>query len=266
MLYSISSGKRQFINSLDKLRETHRPILVCYLPLGDPAINFDLAALYAECGVDVFEVGIPCKEPFMDGETICRSMQRVMLAKVSQHQIGRVIIDLKRSYAHIGIVVMGYGNMEVSQLVIDGISGFDAILKIAGPERCPALEMRDSSSRAAVDDICFVPCDMSAEAIVRACDASGYVMLQAAQGKTGMRDSIDESNCDKIAALKQAGVSIPIVLGFGISTAAQARAAIAMGADGVVIGSACVLQAERGEAALRNFLLTVRQGIDAVER
>ena len=96
--------------------------------------------------------------------------------------------------------------------------------------------------------------------------ARGYIMLQAAPGKTGMRQTLDESNREKIKMLKAAGVKVPVLLGFGISTAAQAAAALVMGADGVVIGSASIHYSLMGEEAIRNFLTEVRGAMDAVSK
>jgi tryptophan synthase alpha chain len=95
----------------------------------------------------------------------------------------------------------------------------------------------------------------------KVCDS--YVMLQATEGVTGPRPDLDPANAEKINRLRAAGVTAPILLGFGISTADQAKAAIELGADGVVIGSMCLRKAREGESAIRDFVRDVRDAIDA---
>src|SRR5437868_11408822 len=44
---------------LEAAFERGRPALICYLPLGDPSAGEGLAELYADCGVDILEIGVP---------------------------------------------------------------------------------------------------------------------------------------------------------------------------------------------------------------
>jgi tryptophan synthase alpha chain len=62
--------------------------------------------------------------------------------------------------------------------------------------------------------------------------------------------------------LRSAGVTAPIALGIGLSTPEHVRAAVGMGADGVVVGSATVEAAMRGGQALRSFLHSLRDALD----
>ena len=56
---------------------------------------------------------------------------------------------------------------------------------------------------------------------------------------------------------------MPLYAGFGISTPEHA-AAVARLADGVVVGSRAVQVAEAGPAALRDYVRSLREAIDAV--
>jgi tryptophan synthase alpha chain len=55
---------------------------------------------------------------------------------------------------------------------------------------------------------------------------------------------------------------LPLYAGFGISTPADARAAVEL-ADGVVVGSRAVEVAEEGPSALRDYVTELREAIDA---
>ena len=92
--------------------------------------------------------------------------------------------------------------------------------------------------------------------------ADGYVMLQAAPGLTGPRPSLDPSNAGRIATLRADGVAAPILLGFGVSNGEQARAAVGLGADGVVVGSAALRAALERPSKLARLLKDLRKGLD----
>lgn len=254
--------ERTTINALTALHNSKRPLLTCYLPVADPAALDNQAAIYVDCGVDIIELGVPCEKPFMDGAVVAASMQRIIQAGVSQAMIGSEISALRDTYKNLSIVVMGYDNMHLKELLEQGEAKFDGLLRIGDIEETKRLVSHQINNADEVDIIQFIPYEMSEDDVARACSAKGYIMLQAAAGKTGIRDSLDQSSAEKIEVLKEAGVDIPILLGIGISNAEQAAAAVALGADGVIIGSACLLEAEQGEQRLRSFLTEVRGALD----
>ena len=240
------------MNRLENLSYLKHPILVCYLPVGDPMMLSNQVKIYAEQGVDVFEVGIPCADPFMDGELVRNTMYRAIEAGVQQVDIFAQALSIRKIYNNKAVVMVGYKNICLEKLKPYGASSFDAWLQIGAD----AMMISD------IPQISFVPYQMSEESIVLACSSSGYVMLQAAAGTTGLRDEFDISNKAKVAKLRSRGVTVPILLGVGISNAEQARQAIDCGADGVVIGSACLAKTLQGEVALTCFLREVREALD----
>jgi tryptophan synthase alpha chain len=92
--------------------------------------------------------------------------------------------------------------------------------------------------------------------------AQGFVYLVARLGVTGASAALAEGLEASIARVRQA-TTLPIAVGFGISTPEQARV-VAGQADGVVVGSALVDALSRGgEDAARRFLVSLRQALDA---
>jgi tryptophan synthase alpha chain len=73
---------------------------------------------------------------------------------------------------------------------------------------------------------------------------------------------LDPKNEDRLRTLRAAGIDLPVALGFGIGTPEQAASAIRMGADAVVVGSACIEAALRGATALGRFIADLRAAID----
>ena len=91
--------------------------------------------------------------------------------------------------------------------------------------------------------------------------AQGFVYLVARLGVTGARASLDVELQDSVARVRKA-TSLPLAVGFGISTPDQARAVGRM-ADGVVVGSALVeILGRDGVAAARKFLDALRDALD----
>ena len=77
--------------------------------------------------------------------------------------------------------------------------------------------------------------------------ARGFLYYVSREGVTGARETVVSSLAERISELRKLS-SLPIAVGFGISTPDQARE-VAQHADAVVVGSAIVSQiAEHGGA------------------
>jgi tryptophan synthase alpha chain len=89
---------------------------------------------------------------------------------------------------------------------------------------------------------------------------SGFVYLISRLGVTGLQERTASSLPDSIARLRSA-TTLPICVGFGISTPEQARSVAAL-ADGVVLGSAVVRAAEEGPEAVLKLTRSLREALD----
>lgn len=233
--------------------DSSRKLLACYLPLGDPLLPASLADVYVECGVDIVEVGLPHPDPILDGPLIRDSMARSLESGVTPQVWQRLVSELRLRYPDTYLVAMGYVN--VVPYVASASCGYlaDAVLHVGHsiPVEVGALEM-----------VVFVSTDLLPAELEMARQASGYVMLQANEGKTGLRQTLPPESKPRIVRLREAGVAAPILLGIGVSTPEQCREAVELGADGVVMGSACVHAATQGEDRVWNLLTEVRRAID----
>ena len=250
--------------SLDGSDEGHarRPTLVVYFPLGDPEIPIDGLDVYAERGVDFVEFGWPAREPYLDGPDVSASMARASLGDPRAALAGA----LSRLAAHAHApkaLLMTYG--EASHPGLEDVSffhGLDALLVVGSPTDPLRLTLEARARQAGVAISVFLPLPLTEADIAAARDADGYVMLQAAPGVTGPRATLDPGNRERIALLRVAGVRAPIILGFGLSEGAQARAAVELGADGVVVGSAALRAGRRGLSELETLLRDLRNDLD----
>lgn len=244
------------MDRFEQLRSRGRQWLTGYLTLGDPQNLVNQAGIYLECGVDILEVGVPHANPYLDGPLVAQSMARALRIGITSEVTRELLAALRQEFSQIPIVLMGY--VDLLPLVHDtaGDSLVDAILQIGAP---PA-------AGCGINRIGFISSSAGAEEIEIAKASAGYVMLQANHGKTGMRATLPADNAQKIERVRRSGIEVPILLGIGISTPQQAAGAVSLGADGVVIGSACLQAAQSGESALRDFLLNVRGALDSPQQ
>jgi tryptophan synthase alpha chain len=198
----------------------------------------------------------------MDGPTIAASLCRAAAAGLTPISAADRVASVRAELPDQALVWMSYphgdGRLLASQV---SRSGADGLL-------LPRQARRFGDAAAMLEHrgvhlIHLLPHDPRLRDIAAAArSARGYVMLQAAPGVTGSRRGALSDNASAIQFLHGAGVTVPIALGIGLSTPEHVGAAVGMGADGVVVGSATVEAALRGERALRSFLHSLRETLD----
>lgn len=239
------------------------PSLVAYFPLADAVVPTHLLDLYADAGVDIVEFGWPARDPYLDGADVRASMARA----VEGDPRAALIAARARLASHRNApkaVIMTYAEPDHPALRDpDFFRGVDAVLVVGAPEGASRSAMESNARRVGAGVSAFLPLPLAADDVTAATHADCYAMLQAASGVTGPRASLDADNKGRVAQLKAKGVTAPIVLGFGISNGAHARAAVDYGADGVVVGSAVLRAALQGPGELEALLTQLREGLDA---
>jgi len=246
------------------LRSAGRKALIPYLTAGYPTPGASAAALRSADGVaDIIEVGVPFSDPLADGPTIQRSTFEALRQGMT---LAGTLDLIARSELVRPVVVFSYLN-PILQFGMDrflrtaedmGIAGLLLTDLPAGSD--PGVE--SAVQQSALDLIRLVAPTTRAERLAVALDgAQGFVYLVARLGVTGARSSLDVELQDSIARVRKA-TSLPLAVGFGISTPEQARAVGRM-ADGVVVGSALVeILGRDGVAAARSFLDALRDALD----
>lgn len=238
--------------------------LICYLPLGDPLLpSVSCAEIYVEEGVDVLELGIPVARPYRDGETIAQSMSR---ARSAHAQITTFVLAqtlaLRERHPTQAMVWMTYaGAIPAASLVnLASTADVDGVLYAERATRLPRVAAALAARGISFPH--FLPRDPPEEDLRAARESSGYVMVQANPGVTGVSEAPPPDSGALLGRLRELGVRVPIALGVGISEPDHVRAALAMGADAVIVGSAVVEAALRGPATLRALLRSLRDALD----
>jgi tryptophan synthase alpha chain len=260
------SAAAHLTQHMDALRTSGRKALVTYITAGHPDRARSAALLQGleEAGADCIELGVPFSDPLADGPVIQRSSQTALEQGVTFD----ASLELVRAASlSIPVVLFSYLNPVMNagpdalQRAADaGVSGI-LITDLpvgADPEREAWL---GNSPLAYVRLVApTTPVKRMAE-IGR--NGSGFVYLISRLGVTGAQDSLSGDLPDTIARLRSV-TTLPICVGFGISTANQA-ALVGQMADGVVVGSAIVQQAERSVESALTLVRDLRAGLDSID-
>ncbi|MFI5311048.1 MAG: tryptophan synthase subunit alpha [Gemmatimonadales bacterium] len=248
------------------LRTAGRRALVCYVTAGHPDRPRSLALLrgLADAGADVIELGVPFSDPVADGPVIQASSQRALeqgmtldgaLDLVAEAQLAIPVVLF--SYLN---PVIAAGPRVLERAKAAGVHGVLITDLPVGAD--PAREAWFGGGP--LDFVRLVaPTTPRERMALIARHGRGFVYLISRLGVTGVSESLSGSLPATIAQLRSV-CTLPICVGFGISTADQARTVGAL-ADGVVVGSAIVQAAGRtvGEALV--LARTLRDALDTVE-
>ena len=246
------------------LKAQGRRALVCYVTAGhpDPARSVELLRGLEAAGADIIEVGVPFSDPLADGPVIQRSSQIAIEHGMTLERALKVVSDAKLS---VPVVLFSYLNPIIAAgpdvLARARAAGVSGVLVTDLPVGAdPEREAWFGAS--GLDFVRLVapttPAPRMAE-IAR--HGGGFVYLISRMGVTGEQDALSSELPATVARLRTA-TTLPICIGFGISTPEQARVAATLG-DGVVVGSAIVRAAERSVADAVALTTALRQAIDA---
>lgn len=248
-----------------ELKAARRTALIPYLTAGYPTASESAAALRSSAEVaDILEVGVPFSDPLADGPTIQRSSFQALrqgmtlagtLDLIARAELSRPVVVF--SYLN---PILRYGVDRFLREAADlGIAGLLLTDLPAGID--PGIE--SAVGQSPLDLIRLIAPTTRPDRLAAALHgAEGFVYLVARLGVTGARATLAVDLEASVARVRQA-TSLPVAVGFGISTPEQARTVGRM-ADGVVVGSALVdILGRDGVEVARKFLGSLRTALDA---
>jgi tryptophan synthase alpha chain len=219
--------------------------LVIYLTAGDPDPETSLALFrgLAGAGADLIEIGMPFSDPMADGPAIQAAGQRALKRGMNLHKTLAMVRALREHDPDTPCVLMGYYNpiyrygaeAFARDAAAGGVDG--AIVVDLPPEEDQELAAPARASGLAIVRLA-TPTSDEARLPAIVAHASGFLYYVAIAGITGTR-SADAASVHAAVARLRRFTELPIAVGFGIKTPAQA-AAVAQAADAAVVGSAIV--------------------------
>jgi tryptophan synthase alpha chain len=243
-------------------RDSGRKLLVPYITGGLKGWQDALRAA-AAAGADGIEIGIPFSDPVMDGPVIQRASQQALEQGATPVSILEEARDLD---VQIPLAVMTYYNTVhhagherfAQQLAAVGIAAAivpDLPLDESGPWCAAADEFGIETVMLAAPT---APDARLPRIVAR---SRGFVYSVGLLGVTGERERL-AATATALAARLKAITDVPVLVGVGVSNAAQAKQAVQV-ADGVVQGASVMRRLlDDGPDAVGEYVAEVRAAID----
>jgi len=227
-----------------RTRRDKRAAFVAYLCAGDPDFDTSLAACRAviDAGADVLELGVPFSDPLADGLTNQLAAQRALESGMTAARVFELVRRL-REKSQVPIIFYTYYNLVFSNGVDNYVraakeAGVDGMLTLDLPPE-EADEVQAACARHGLKTVFIVAPTTPAGRLARiGAAATGFIYYVSREGVTGVRDQVAANVPEAVARIRE-HTSLPVAVGFGISTREQVRQ-VAKSADGVVVGSALV--------------------------
>lgn len=249
-----------------------RPALVAYAMAGYPDRATSLEALnaLASSGADLIELGVPYADPMADGPVIRQAAEDARAASEGVFGLAETI-ELAAEFLSSRndappVALMTYLNPFMRM----GLPKAAAAMRAAGiggvivPDMPPDMAKPWLAASEELDTVFLAAPTSTPERLARVASASsGFVYCVSTTGVTGERSELPAELTELVDRVK-ASTTLPVAVGFGISTAAQA-ALVARSADGVVVGSALVKR-QADVDQLRQFAADLAEAVHSAGR
>jgi tryptophan synthase alpha chain len=247
-------------------RRADHPLLIPYAVGGYPDLESCSRILrtYAETGAGVIEIGVPFSDPLADGPVIQAASQVALKRGVRTGQVLELADEASSS--GVPVVLLTYLNTILAyrperffaDCADKGVAG--VVVPDVPVEE--AADLQKTARERGVDVILLAaPTSTDARLSRIAAAASGFIYCVSTTGVTGARASL-RADLPQFVARVRRHTSLPLAVGFGVSTPEQAGA-VARLADGVIIGSALVEMVHE-EARLGQTLPGLRSFLEEV--
>ncbi|WP_366654312.1 tryptophan synthase subunit alpha [Fodinicurvata sp. EGI_FJ10296] len=239
------TGETRLTRRFAALKAEGRGGLVTFVTAGDPDYGTALELLKGlpAAGADVVELGMPFTDPMADGPAIQAANLRALAGGMTLARTLAMVAEFRLGDDETPIVLMGYFNPIHSY----GIDHFLTDARKAGVDGLIVVDMPPEED----DELC-VPALQAGFNFIRLATpttdekrlpavlahTSGFVYYVSITGITGAGSAADADIKSAVDRLN-AHTSLPIAVGFGISTPDQAAAVVKV-ADAAVVGSAII--------------------------
>lgn len=229
-------------NKFKELKQAGRKALIGFISAGDPDYETSLVLIKAmlDNGIDILELGIPFSDPTADGAVIQAASQRSLKSGFTLRKVFDMVTEI-RKYSEIPIIIFSYynpvfylGGRKFYDLALE--SGADGALIVDLPID-EADELTEQFPNSKLDIIRLVaPTSPKERMRYIAENSAGFIYLISQTGVTG-KNNADPVEVAALVKELKAATDVPVCVGFGISTANDARTMSRI-SDGVIIGSA----------------------------
>jgi tryptophan synthase alpha chain len=242
-----TAGARRIAAAFTSAADQGRAALIPYVVAGypDADTSFRAALAAADAGADILEVGLPYSDPLADGATLQRASSVALAAGATFDASLDLVHRIADARPHLPLVPMGYANQilgggdgraAATRLAVAGAAGL-IVADLTPDEGAPFEAVAGSVDLALVYLVApTTPAERRA-AIARR--TGGFLYCVSLVGVTGARATLP-STVGRLVRDVRAASSVPVAVGFGVSSPAHVRALVRAGADGIIVASALV--------------------------
>ncbi|RPI27291.1 MAG: tryptophan synthase subunit alpha [Chloroflexota bacterium] len=256
---------------IERIQRAFRPAHTAFMPyvvLGYPNREASIQAVrsLADCGADLFELGVPFSDPIADGPTNQAAAQQAIQNGTTLPICLEMVKELRDSGIETPALLMSYYNPILAYGVARcvqhsagaGIDGF--IVPDLPPEEAAEMEAACRANGLAL--VFLLSPNSPPERIeLVAQKSTGFIYLVSLTGVTGARRTLPAGLAEFVGRVRKA-TGKPLAVGFGIGSGEQA-AAVGRLADGVIVGSALVQRTGESLSSLRLLASDLRHALDA---
>jgi tryptophan synthase alpha chain len=240
---------RRIVDMFRELKSRDEKAFIPFIMAGDPDLETTIRLVpeLERAGSHIIELGIPFSDPVADGPTIQRAAERSLQHQYKLSDYLNAVKSIRRT-SNVPLMMFSYYNPifqyglvtfadDARSAGVDGILVTD-ITPEESEAYCSAMEANTL-------DTIFLAAPTSNEeriAGIAAC-SKGFVYVVSRAGVTGAQQQLSDTILPTIQLVRK-HTSLPIAVGFGISSPEQVRAIWKI-SDGAVVGSAIVAEMER---------------------
>jgi tryptophan synthase alpha chain len=247
-------------NKFALLKAKNEKAFIPYITLGDPDLETSCQLILSleKAGADIVELGVPFSDPVADGPVIQRAAERSLRQGFTLRKALAAITEL-RQQTDLPFLLFSYYNPLFAY-------GFEALVRDASRSGIDGFLITDLSVEEAQEparlvketglDLVFLAAPTSTDDRIKkiAIYSSGFIYAISRTGVTGIQSELSHSVAPLLKRIR-AHSTLPVVVGFGISSPGQVNQVQAV-AEGAVVGSAIVrcIEENLGDANLRDKL------------
>ncbi len=233
----------RYNKSFNRLKESGQKAFIPFTLLGFPdrAQCLESVRVMIESGATALELGIAFSDPLADGPVIQQAATRVISSGFTVSDAFELLAEIRALDSDIPIGLLVYYNTVLSRggeefFRLAGTAGADGVLIVDLPPEA-YLETATICRKFGLASIFIISPLTTEERFKAICNyASGFLYAVSRLGVTGTEDRHDEQLASLIVRARQCS-NLPVCVGFGISSPAQAEKMFHAGADGVITGS-----------------------------